>query len=252
MEMAGEIEAVGEDVKDFKTGDQIFATTGGDFGTYADYKCLSVKHAMALKSPNLSYGAAATIPTGGLNALHYLKLGQIKKGDHVLINGAAGNFGTFAVQLAKYFGANVTAVDSTKKLDLLSKIGADHVIDYTEQDFTIQGQTYDLIFDVASKSSYSGCIRSLKEDGRLVIASPKFYQMVCGCLTEFFSNKKVLYRFSEDRQEDMNFLKELIDAGHIKPVIDRSYPLEQVIDAHHYVESGRKKGNVVLAVRDEP
>jgi 2-desacetyl-2-hydroxyethyl bacteriochlorophyllide A dehydrogenase len=248
QELAGEIESVGKNVKRFRQGDQVFAATEAGFGAYAEYRCLREDKTLAIKPANMTYEEAAAVPTGGLNALHFLRKGNIQSGEKVLINGAAGNIGTFAVQLAKYFGAEVTGVDSTEKLDMLRSIGADHVIDYTQQDFTKNGKTYDVIFDVVGKSSYSRSVRSLKPNGHYLLANTCPSQMVRGLWTSMISNKKVIFAFASYKAEDLIFLKELIEAGKIKSVIDRRYPLEQVAEAHRYVDTGHKKGNVVITV----
>ena len=248
QELAGEIESVGKDVKLFKKGDQIFGSTGFGFGAYAEYVCLPEEGALAIKPANMTYEEAATIPTGGLNALHFLRKGNIQSGQKVLINGAGGSIGTFAIQLAKSFGAEVTGVDSTGKLDMLRSIGADQVIDYTQEDFTKSGETYDVIFDVVGKSSFSGSIRSLEQNGRYLTANPGLSQMVRGPWTSMTSSKKVIGGNVSYRPEDLVFLRELIEAGKVKSVIDRRYPLEQTAEAHRYVEKGHKKGNVVIIV----
>jgi NADPH:quinone reductase-like Zn-dependent oxidoreductase len=258
QELAGEIEAVGKDVKLFKEGDQIFAATGFGFGAYAEYKCLPEEPQMgvlATKPANMTYEEAAAVPVGGLEALHFLRKGNIQSGQKVLINGAGGSIGTFGIQLAKYFGAEVTGVDSTGKLDMLCSIGADQVIDYTQEDFTKSGQTYDVIFDVVGKSSFSGSMRSLKQNGRYLLANPRLSKMVRGLWTSTTSSlsavqagKKVISGTASYKTEDLIYLKELIEAGKIKTVIDRRYPLEQVAEAHRYVETGHKKGNVVITM----
>ena len=252
MELAGEIEAVGKDVKLFKEGDQVFAATGfARMGTYAEYVCLPQEPeegALAMKPASMTWEEAAAVPVGGLEALGLLRQGNIQSGQKVLINGAGGTIGTYAVQLAKYFGAEVTGVDSTGKLDMLRSIGADQVIDYNQEDFTESGETYDFVLDVVSKSSFSGSIRSLKRNGRYLIANPGLSQMVRGRWTSMTSSKKVIFGAAYPKTEDLVFLKELIEAGRMKSVIDRSYPLEQTAEAHRYVETGHKKGNVVITV----
>jgi NADPH:quinone reductase-like Zn-dependent oxidoreductase len=251
QELAGEIEAVGKDVKLFKEGDQVFASTGFGFGGYAEYTCLAKESemgALATKPANMTYEEATTVPVGGLEALHFLRKGNIQSGTKVLINGAGGSIGTIAIQLAKYYGAEVTAVDSTAKLDMLRSIGADHVIDYTAEDFTKSGETYDAIFDVIGKSPYSGSIRSLSENGLYLLANPKLSHRVRGRLTSMTSSKSVVSGAASHKVADLLFLKELIEAGKLKTVIDRRYPLEQMAEAHRYVETGGKKGNVVITV----
>ena len=253
MEFAGEIEAAGKAVTRFRPGDQVFGTTGFSMGAYAEYICLpedgkEVDGALAIKPANMTYAEAAAVPVGGLEALHFLRKGNIHRGQKVLINGAGGSIGTFAVQLAKYFGAEVSAVDSLGKLDMLRSIGADQVIDYMQGDFTKNDQTYDVIFDVVGTSSFSGCIRSLKQNGRYLLANPGLSHRVRGRWTSVTSGKKVISGAASHKTEDLIFLKELIEAGKIISVIDRRYPLEQIAEAHKYVETGQKKGNVVISI----
>jgi len=252
MELAGEVEKVGKDVTRFKSGDQVFAATGFiGTGACAEYICLPEEPdagAIAIKPANMSFEDAAAVPVGGLEALSLLRKGNVQPGQKVLINGAGGTIGPFAIQLAKFFGAEVTAVDSTKKLDTLRSLGADHVIDYTQEDFTKSGKTYDIIFDVVGKSSYSGCIRSLKENGIYLLTYPKLGRSLRGRWTSRRSNKKVIGGTSTDSTEDLIFLSELVEAGKMKSVIDRCYPLEQTAEAHRYVETAQKIGNVVIIV----
>ena len=253
QELAGKIEAVGKDVKLFKKGDQIFSQSGFIGGGYAEYVCLPEKRkemggVMAIKPTNMTYEEAAPVPTGGLESLHFLRKGNIQNGEKVLINGAGGSIGTYGVQLAKHFGAEVTAVDSGGKLDMLRLIGADHVIDYTKEDFTKSGQTYDVIFDVVGKASFSGSMSSLNQNGRFLVANPRMSHLVRRLFLSKKSSKKVVLETTVQKTEDLIHLKELIEAGKIKTVIDRTYPLEQMAEAHRYVDSGAKKGNVIIIV----
>ncbi len=251
QELAGEIESVGAHVHPFKAGDQVFGTTGFRFGAYAEYICLpadSDNGVLAYKPSNLSYEEAAAVPTGGLEALHFLRKGNIQPGDKVLINGAGGSIGTFAVQIARHFGAEVTGVDQGSKLDLLLALGADHVIDYNQEDFSAGGAAYDAVLDVVGKGTFSRCIKALKPNGRYLLANPQLSSTFRGTWVSTTSGKKVVFEVAKQTVEDLRSLKEWIEAGTIKPVIDRTYPLEQVAEAHRYVETGNKKGNVVISV----
>jgi NADPH:quinone reductase-like Zn-dependent oxidoreductase len=251
QELAGEIEAVGKDVKRFKKGDLVFGSPGFNMGAYAQYKSMpsNPEDGVLVEKPNnMTFEESACAVVGGLEALHFLGEGNIQSGEKVLINGAGGSIGTFGVQLAKSYGASVTAVDSTGKLDMLRSIGADHVIDYTKEDFTKSGKTYDVIFDVVGKAPYSGCITSLNQNGRYLIANPKMSKIIRKKFISKKSGKKVVTTFAKYRTEDLNSLKDIIEKGNIRSIIDRRYPLEQVPEAHKYVEKGGKKGNVVINV----
>src|SRR6266704_4140165 len=249
QELAGEIEAVGKDVTRFRKGDQVVGWSGLGLGAYAEYICLPENGVLAIKPSNMTYEEAVALPVGGLDAVYMLRRGHIQSGEKVLILGAGGSIGTFAVQLARYFGADVTAVDSTGKLDMLRSIGADQVIDYTQEDFTKNGETYDVIFDVVGKSSFTRSVRLLTLKGRYLLANPGLSQMVRVRWTSRRSSKQVIIGAASEKTEDLKFLKELIEAGKIKPVIDRRYPLEQIAEAHRYVDTGHKKGNVVITVQ---
>jgi NADPH:quinone reductase-like Zn-dependent oxidoreductase len=256
QELAGEIESVGKDVTRFKKGESVFAHTGFHMGAYAEYICLPEEHKgmsgiMAIKPANMSYEEAACVPLGGLESLHYLRTANIQSGQKVLIKGAGGSIGTIGVQLAKYYGAEVTAVDSTKKLDMLRSIGADHVIDYTEEDFTKSGKTYDVIFDVIGKGPFSDSIRSLEDQGILLTANSVKSRIVKEPGKSKANSKKIIGGNVEHKTEHLIFLKELIEAGKLKTVIDRHFPLEQTAEAHRYVEKGGKKGNVIITLKHD-
>jgi 2-desacetyl-2-hydroxyethyl bacteriochlorophyllide A dehydrogenase len=246
-ELAGEIEAVGRDVTRFRPGDQVYGITWefGYGGTNAEYKCLPEDGMVGIKPDNLTYEEAAAVPFGGLTALHFLREGDIQSGQRVLINGASGSVGTFAVQLAKYFGAEVTGVCSTKNIALVESLGADEVIDYTEEDFTKTGQTYDVIFDTVIKTSFSRCKSSLAQGGVYLTVD---WPLLEALRASMMGGQRIIFGIAAKRTEDLSFLKELIEAGKIKPVIDRIYPLEEVVEAHRYVAGGHKKGNVAITV----
>jgi NADPH:quinone reductase-like Zn-dependent oxidoreductase len=256
QEFAGEIESVGKNVKTLKVGDKIFAATGFKMGAYAEYICFSEKptemEGVLAKYPdNITPAEAAAIPVGGLNALYFLRKGNITKGQKVLINGAGGSIGTIAVQLAKLYGAEVSCVDSTDKLKMLNSIGADHVIDYTKDDFSKNGKKYDLIFDIPCKGSFSACLRSLNENGVYLLSNPTPWLSILGKLVSLPGRRKVITGTALYKTEDLKYLIKLVDDGKIKSVIDKIYTMEQIADAHSYVERGDKKGNIVIFVEHD-
>ncbi len=247
-DLAGEIESVGKDVTLFKKGDQVFGSTGWGAGAYAEYKCLPEEGDLAMKSANMTYEEAAALPFGASTALYILRKGKIQSGQKVLVYGASGGVGTFAVQLAKYFGAEVTGVCSTTNLEMVKSIGADKVIDYTKEDFTKNGKTYDVILDAVDKSSFSRSKSSLKQRGVYLTVGMGPIILLQLLWTSMTGSKKIKFGLARVKTEDLIFLKDLIEAGKLKSVIDRRYPLEQIAEAHRYVDKGHKKGNVVITV----
>ena len=246
VELSGEVESVGIGVKKFKKGDQIFAASLTGFGAYAEYKCLPEAGPVSIKPSNITYGEAAAIPIGARTALFFLKKANIQSGQRVLVYGASGSVGSYAVQLAKFFGADVTGVCSTRNLGLVKSLGADKVIDYTTEDFSRLDESYDVIFEAVNKSSFSACMKLLKKSGTYInITEPlPSFPMLWAKLTN--SKKIVLSRNSPETSEALDFLKELVETGKLKVVIDRSYALEEIVEAHRYVEKGHKRGNVVV------
>ena len=249
-ELAGEIVSVGKDVTLLKEGDQVFGSSGLNFGANAEYICLP-EGAVAAKPSNMTYEEAAAVPFGGRDALHFLRKGNVRSGQKILINGAGGSIGTFAVQLAKVLGAEVTAVDSGEKLEMLRSIGAEQVIDYTVEDFTENGEIYDVIFDVIGKVSLSHSRKSLRENGTYLLANPGMSQLLRGLWIRMTTSTKVVTQAANATADELVFLRELIEAGKIETVIDRTYSLEQIADAHRYVETGQKQGNVVITVKHD-
>jgi len=247
-ELAGEVVAVGRGVSRFKVGDQVFAFSGVGMGCYVEYKCMPEDGPVALKPANLTYDEAAALSFGGTTALDFFRRGELQSGEDVLVNGASGGVGTAAVQLAKHFGANVTGVCSSANEELVRSLGADHVIDYTKEDFTKNGRSYDVIVDTVATAPYSRCKDSLREGGRLLMVSGGMLDLLMIPWVSMTSSKKVLGGVAEERPEDLRLLAELAEAGEFKPVIDRRYPFEQIVEAHRYVDTGRKKGNVIVTL----
>jgi NADPH:quinone reductase-like Zn-dependent oxidoreductase len=250
-EVAGEIETVGKNVKLFKPGDQVFGIGSESVGAYAEYVSRSEKSALASKPVNLTYEAAASLPFGAGTALYFLRdMARLQREQKVLVNGASGGVGVYAVQLAKYYGAEVTGVCSTANLELVKSLGADQVIDYTKEDFTQNGETYDVILDtVVGKVSFKRCKNSLKPKGLYLTVAGGTREMGQMLWTSITGGKKVIFGSPAERKEEMVFIKELVEAGKLQPVIDRRYPFEQIAEAHRYVDTGRKKGSVVITVR---
>ncbi|HPE81340.1 MAG TPA: NAD(P)-dependent alcohol dehydrogenase [Gammaproteobacteria bacterium] len=250
-ELAGVVESVGKDVKKYKVGDQVFAFSDAAMGCHAEYKCMREDGAMALKPANLTYEEAAALSFGGTTALDFFRRGRLQSGEKVLVNGASGGVGTAAVQLAKHFGAEVTGVCSTANVELVRSLGASHVIDYTKRDFTQNGETYDIIVDTAGTASFTRSKTSLKERGRLLMVLGGLPDMLQIPWVSMTSRKKVIAGPAAGRAEDLRFLAGLAEAGEFKPVIDRRYPFEQIAEAHRYVDTGRKKGNVVITLEHD-
>ncbi|MFP4345031.1 MAG: NAD(P)-dependent alcohol dehydrogenase [Anaerolineales bacterium] len=248
-ELAGEVETVGAAVTKFKPGDQVFAYVGMKMGAYAEYLCIPETGTVARKPANLTYAEAATLPYGAIMASSLLRKIDLQPGQEVLINGASGGIGSMAVQLAKHWGAEVTGVCGTPRLDFVRSLGADKVIDYTQEDFTQNGETYDLIFDILGKGSFARFKHSLTPNGIYLLASYKMkavFQMLWTALTR--SPQKVICAFAAEKAQDLVWVKELAEAGQIQALIDRRFPLEQAVEAHRYVEAGGKKGPVVITI----
>ena len=245
---AGEVDSVGKAVSRFKRGDRIFGAARLRLGAYGEYVCLPARYTLVPKPINISFEEAAAVPLGGLNALHFLRKATVRKGEAVLINGAGGSIGPFGVQIAKAMGARVTAVDSAIKEAMLRRIGADHFIDYTREDFTRSGQTYDVILDMVANSSYAGCLGALKPKGRYLMANPRMVDMARSVLTSRFTDKTAIFAFAGEKEEELLTLKNMIEAGIIQPIVDRIYPMEQAAQAHRRVETEQRLGPVVISM----
>lgn len=249
QELAGEVVDIGGEVTSFSKGDLLFGPADEfNFGAYAEYICLPEDGTLARKPQNITFEEAAAVPVGGLNALHFIRKANLQSGQRILINGAGGSIGTIAIQLAKLQDVEVTAVDSTAKLDLLRSLGADYVIDYTQEDFTKSGKKYNVIFDIVGKASYSGCMKSLEDDGTYLLGNLNMWAGVRMLWTRVRRRKKAFGGSADYDTSDLVFLKDLIESGKLKIVIDRAFRLDQMVDAHRYVESGNKIGNVVITV----
>jgi len=252
FELAGVVESTGSSVTRFKPGDAVYAACGSSFGAYSEYKCLPEAGSVALKPANMTFEEAAAVPVGALTALQFLRAGKIKSGMRVLVYGASGSVGTYAVQLAKHFGAEVTGVCSASNAELVTSIGADRVVDYTKQQLPNDGPPYDIIFDTVGKSPFKACVKLLAPNGvylRAYHVNPVI--IVRGLWASLTSSKKVIGGNMKENAKDLAFLKDRIEAGQLRAVIDRRYRLEQAAEAHAYVEQGHKKGNVVLTVCED-
>jgi NADPH:quinone reductase-like Zn-dependent oxidoreductase len=247
-EFSGQVELVGRNVKSFKSGDAVFGYRGQSMGANAEYLCVPENSLVAIKPANMTYDEAAVVPYGALTALNLLRSVNIQPGQKVLINGASGGIGSAALQLAKYYGAEVTGVCGTPRMEFVKSLGADHVIDYTREDFTKNGRTYDLIFDIMGRTSFAKCKNSLNENGRYLLASFKMKQVFQMLWTSMFGTKKVICALSGEKLEDLLFIKELVEQGKIKSIIDKRFPLEKIVEAHRCVETGDKKAKIVITV----
>ncbi len=244
---SGEIEAIGNSVSKFVVGDQVFGSTQMRLGAYGEYLCLPASYTIVKKPTNMSYEEAAAVPLGGLNALHFMRLASIKEGESVLINGAGGSIGAFAVQIAKAMGAEVTAVDSSLKVAMLNQLGADYVADYEQEDITKQGKTFDVIFNMVANSRYADFIKILNRKGCYLMGNPKLTDMLRSVITSRFTDKSVRFAFAGEKEEELITLKEMIEERKINSVIDKAYPIHRVVEAHQRVEAEQRVGMVVLS-----
>ena len=246
---SGEVESVGKNVAGFKEGDHVFGAAKLRLGAHAEYMCLPASYTIVPKPQNTSFEEAAAAPLGGLNALHFLRRANIQKGETVLVNGAGGSIGIFGVQIAKAWGAEVTAVDGSHKENLLRHIGADYFIDYTKENFTKRGRTYDVILNMVAKQSYTECVRALNPKGRYLMANPKLSDMLRSFLTALLTDRKAIFAFAAETREELITIKEMIEQGQIKPAIDRIYSFEQAADAHRRVEAEQRLGAVIISTQ---
>ena len=247
---AGEVVALGKDVARLAVGDEVYGTAGIRFGAYGEYVSLPARNTIVPKPTNMSFAEAAAVPLGALNALHFLRLANLQRGEKVLINGAGGSIGAYGVQIAKSMGAEVTAVDKSIKEGFIRRMGADHFVDYTKEDFTAAGQTYDVIFDMVPGSDYGACIRLLNPNGRYLTGNPTFSFMLRSVFTTWFSDKTVLFRFARESREELLALKAMIEAGEISSIVEKVYPMEQAAEAHRRVETEERLGALVIAIGD--
>jgi NADPH:quinone reductase-like Zn-dependent oxidoreductase len=245
---SGNVESFGRDVTQFSTGDEVFGAAALRLGAYGEYLALPASYAIVDKPTNMSFAEAAAVPLGGLNALHFMRLAEVRPGDKVLVNGAGGSIGAHGVQIAKSMGAEVTAVDTTIKESMLRRMGADHFIDYTKENFAAMGRTYDVIFDMVAGSSYTACIKTLSPNGRYLSGNPRLSVMIRSVFTTRFTNKTARFAFAGETKADLLILKEMIEDGRINSIVDRVYPMEQAADAHSRVETEQRLGAVVIAI----
>ena len=249
---SGEIESFGNHVTGFSKGDQVFGAAQLRLGTYGEYVALPASYAIAGKPANMSFAEAAAVPLGGLNALHFMRRAKVEAGESVLINGAGGSIGTHAVQIAKAMGAQVTAVDKAVKEDVVRRLGADRFIDYETENFATQGERYDVIFDMVPGSSYSACIRLLKRNGRYLSGNPRLSIMLRSLVTTLLTSKTASFAFARESKEELLALKDMIEDGKIRSIVDRIFPMEQAADAHELVETEQRRGAIVIAIGDQP
>lgn len=247
---SGEVERLGKNVTEFLSGDQVFGAARLKLGAYGEYVALPASYTIVAKPSTMNHADAAAVPLGGLNALHFMRLAKIQEGEKILINGAGGSIGTHGVQIAKSMGAEVTAVDSAIKEDLLRHLGADHFIDYTKENYATMGRAYDVIFDMVAKSSYAANIRALNPNGRYLTANPRLSVMLRSVFTSRFSKKTARFAFAQETREELLMLKKMIEDGKIKSIVDRVYTMEQAADAHRRVETEQRLGAVVIAIDD--